>query len=131
MGICSLGSFQQGSGDNVGGCLGLLDLFHQNCGSQLQLLAGKFGQGRELEIEMLRRGIGEEEGGRLRICSVSVCMWSEPGWRAAFTSRADKNKPNTVLKSGLLLSVEGPSPDLAHHYLLYWRIIIFSCYPSL
>lgn len=104
MGICSLGSFQQGSDDNVGGCLGLLDLFHQNCGSQLQLLAGKFGQGREAEIEMLRRGIREERS-RHRICSVSVCLWSEPGWRAAFTSRADNNRPNTQYSSQGLSSL--------------------------
>lgn len=104
MGICSLGSFLQGSVDNVGGCLGLLDLFHQNCGSQLQLLAGKFGQGREAETEMLRRGI-REEGRTHRICSVSVCKWSEPGWRAAFTLRTDKNRPQyTVPKAGLIFS---------------------------
>lgn len=102
MGFCSLGSFQQGSVDNVGRCLGLLDLFHQNCGSQLQLLAGKFGQGREAEIEILRRAI-REEGRRHRICSVSVCKWSEPGWRA-FT-RADNNRPNTQYSSQGLSSL--------------------------
>ena len=72
MGICSLGSSQQRRVDNVAGWLGGLDLFHQDCGSQLWLLAGKFGWGGQWRYKCWERGI-REEGRRQQICIVPLC----------------------------------------------------------